>query len=102
MAKSAKSFGTFSTTHAIRKSPRFEGASERVSDAVPIEEGERDLAGRALGVLHESLLYARVDVVLDLTGAPVVMELELIEPSLFLIQSKEALNLLVTGIQQRL
>lgn len=36
------------------------------------------------------------------TAAPLVMELELVEPSLFLLQSLPALERLVAGIRRRL
>ena len=42
------------------------------------------VAKAALAVVGESLLYARVDVVPGPDGAPLVLELELTEPSLFL------------------
>jgi hypothetical protein len=45
------------------------------------------------------LLYARIDLVADATGAPVVLELELTEPSLFLPQAPaEALPRLVRAV----
>jgi hypothetical protein len=48
------------------------------------------------------LLYARVDVAPGVDGEPVVMELELVEPSLFLLQYPPALERLVAGIVRRL
>lgn len=92
-------------THAVRKSPRFAGGIESVSDALPISAEERavgEAALAAVGALDEDLLYARVDVAPDATGRPVVMELELVEPSLFLLQSPAALQRLVAGIRRRL
>ena len=45
------------------------------------------------------LLYARIDLVADATGAPVVLELELTGPSLFLPQAPaEALPRLVRAV----
>ena len=42
------------------------------------------MAARALKAMpFDTTLYARVDLIRDRDGAPVVLELELIEPSLF-------------------
>lgn len=78
-------------THAIRKSPRLEGQHEEASAAVPVSAEERVLADVVLRPYAGRLLYARVDVVPDDRGVPVVMELELVEPSLFLVQHPPAL-----------
>jgi len=89
-------------THAIRKSPRFAGAQESVSAAVPISSAEAELALRAVACVNAPLLYARIDIAPGLTGAPVVMELELIEPSLFFAQGPAALERIVSAISRRL
>jgi glutathione synthase/RimK-type ligase-like ATP-grasp enzyme len=90
-------------THAVRKTPRFAGGVESVSEAVPISAAERALGEAALAVAGDSdLLYARVDVAPAADGLPVVMELELVEPSLFLLQHPPALQRLVDGIVRRL
>lgn len=88
-------------THAIRKSPRFAGGTERVSDEVAIAEDERAFAERAVAPCAAELLYARVDVVRDVDGALRLMELELVEPSLFLQQCPRALDRLVAAIRRR-
>jgi O-ureido-D-serine cyclo-ligase len=82
--------GEFS--HAIRKGPllkRKEGpttelfAKEAITARVP-DAAELGVAARALLALpFETPLYARVDLIRDQQGDPVVLELELIEPSLF-------------------
>lgn len=83
--------------HAVRKSPRFGGEHESVSPALAIEPDERALAERTLAQVaqltqtDEPLLYARIDMARDDQGAPRLMELELVEPSLFLRQSPAAL-----------
>ncbi len=77
-------------THAVRKSPRLSGGHEEVV-LVPVADDERALATLALAPFSSRILYARVDVVRDATGQPVVMELELLEPSLFLAQHPPAL-----------
>ncbi len=89
-------------THAVRKSPRFGEDAERVSEALAIEPDELDLGRRALEEHATKLLYARVDVARGPNGAPRVMELELVEPSLFLTQSPIALERLADGIARRL
>jgi hypothetical protein len=85
-------------THAIRKSPRLGDAAESVSEAMPIAEDERALATRVLAPWASQLLYGRVDLIRGDDGAPRVMELELVEPSLFLRQSPAALARLVGAI----
>jgi glutathione synthase/RimK-type ligase-like ATP-grasp enzyme len=91
-------------THAVRKSRRFLGDRERVSASVPIAPDEAELARAAVAVAAERgpLLYARVDVVRDEHGAPCVMELEVIEPSLFFAQSEDALRRYVSALAVRL
>jgi hypothetical protein len=89
-------------THAIRKTPRFSGDAEQVSEALPIADDERAVAQRALSPRAQQLLYARVDLARDDQGAPMVMELELIEPSLFLAQHPPAEERLVQAIVARL
>jgi glutathione synthase/RimK-type ligase-like ATP-grasp enzyme len=90
-------------THAVRKSPRFAGGVESVSESVPISTEERALGEAALASMaNTDMLYARVDVAPGADGKPVVMELELVEPSLFLLQHPPALRRLVRGIVRRL
>lgn len=90
-------------THAVRKSPRLAGGAEDVSPAVPISPGELNVGQAAVaGFEPGKLLYARVDVVPDATGQPRVMELELIEPSLFLMQCPAGLERFAGAIKARL
>jgi glutathione synthase/RimK-type ligase-like ATP-grasp enzyme len=89
-------------THAVRKSPRFLGDPERVSHAVPIAPDEADLARRALAAAPGPVLYGRVDMVRDEHGTPRVMEVELIEPSLFFAQSPAALDRYVRAVAAEL
>ena len=82
--------GEFS--HAIRKGPllkRKEGpttelfAKETITARVP-DAAELRVGGLALKAMpFPTPLYARVDLIRDQKGEPVVLELELIEPSLF-------------------
>jgi glutathione synthase/RimK-type ligase-like ATP-grasp enzyme len=89
-------------THAVRKSPRFADGAESVSEALPISSAEFALGHAALRDIADRLLYARVDVAPGFDGMPLLMELELIEPSLFLMQNPRALQRLVEGIRRRL
>jgi hypothetical protein len=73
-------------SHAVRKRPRFAGEDESV-DSVPIADDEAALAHACMAYAGQfgAMTYGRVDVIRD--GATLrVMELELIEPSLFLAQ----------------
>lgn len=89
-------------THAIRKSPRFSGAREAVSDAMSISDDERAFAAHALELAERVTghrpTYARVDLARDDGGRPMLMELELIEPSLFFRQGPAACARLVEAI----
>jgi len=86
-------------THAVRKSPRFFGEDEAVSsEPVPISKAEAALARAALDAVPRPLLYARIDVAPGPTGDPVVMELELVEPSLFFPQCAVALDRFVAAV----
>jgi glutathione synthase/RimK-type ligase-like ATP-grasp enzyme len=87
-------------SHAVRKAPRFAGGSESVT-AVPIAPEEHAFAARVLaGARDRGLLYARVDVIEDagLEGGLRLMELELIEPSLFFAQHPSTLDRFVQAI----
>lgn len=94
-------------THAVRKSPRFIGEDESSStEEVEISAAEAKLGESAVAMARQSLgqplLYARIDVAPDSNGSPVVMELELIEPSLYFAQSALALEKMVGAIRSRL
>jgi len=86
-------------SHAVRKSPRFSGGEERVSQsALAVAHEERGLAERVLSRFEAPLLYARVDMMRDESGVPLLGEVELIEPSLFLAQSPAAAKRLAAAI----
>lgn len=79
--------GAFS--HAIRKRPRagdFRVQPEYDGIITPHDPAadERAAAERILAAVEEELLYARIDLVRDHAGAPLLMELELVEPDLYL------------------
>lgn len=77
-------------SHTIQKVPKsgdFRVQEEHGGDIRPLPCPAMDLieaAHRALAALNEELLYARVDLVRDAEGQPRLMELELIEPALYL------------------
>jgi O-ureido-D-serine cyclo-ligase len=81
-------------SHAIRKGPLLKRGAAPAAGLFAVEEitarepsgAERAIAERALAAipLEGPLLYARVDLIHDDSGAPRVLELELTEPSVFL------------------
>jgi len=89
-------------THAVAQKPRLEGEIESTRVAPAPTEAELDLVDRCVGPLAQWLLYARVDVVPDADGAPMVSELELIEPSLYFFLHPPALEPFVRGVERRL
>jgi len=72
-------------------------------------QAQREVAEAALAVASEralprgagELLYARVDLIDDNDGNPVVLELELVEPSVFLVTDPGAADLLARAIRGR-
>ncbi len=92
-----------SLTHAVQKTPRFENDLESVApEPVPIDSLEASLAHRCIEAAPRPLLYARIDMTRDVSNIPVLMELELVEPSLYFIQSSHALTRFVSAITKRL
>jgi len=89
-------------THAVRKGPRFAGDAESVTGPLAVSDDEAALAHAVLAAAPAPVLYARVDVAPGSDGVPVLMELELIEPSLFCAQGPRALERLVKAIETRL
>lgn len=100
-------------SHAIRKGPLLRRGAGFVDglfaeeDVAPREPSaaERRLAATALGLVpggSRDLLYARVDLAPGATGEPVVLELELAEPSLFLPWGAGAADRLAGAIADRL
>jgi hypothetical protein len=80
-------------THAVRRSPVLEighaRAWEEIARVAPAPE-EIELARRAVQAAGAPLLYARVDIVRDDAGSPLLMELEVVEPYLFFELAPEA------------
>jgi glutathione synthase/RimK-type ligase-like ATP-grasp enzyme len=88
-------------SHAIRKTARFSGDSEKIDGPFPIAGDERAVAEAALAP-YGDLVYARVDLARDEHDAPMVMELELVEPSLFFTRGAGAAERYVAGLRRRL
>lgn len=88
-------------THQVLKKPRYHGQDEAVSEALQPHEADLGIAERALACVDGDLLYARVDLIDGDDGEPLVSELELIEPSLFLLQHRPALDRLVAAMERR-
>ncbi len=88
-------------SHAIRKTPRFSGDDERVTGPFEITSDERAVALAALAP-HGDLLYGRVDLARDNSGHPMVMELELVEPSLFFAYLPGSADRFVAALQRHL
>jgi glutathione synthase/RimK-type ligase-like ATP-grasp enzyme len=89
-------------SHAIRKAPRFSGDHEQVTGPFPITLDERAVAVAALAPVAERILCGRVDVARDDAGRPMVMELELVEPSLYLAHLPGAAERYVAGLRRYL
>ena len=97
-------------SHAIRKGPLLASGAGFVEglfateDIRPREPGKDE--GRVAKAAFNAIpgpppLYARVDLVRDAEGAPVVLELELVEPSLFFEHGPGAAERLVEGLLGR-
>jgi hypothetical protein len=100
-------------SHAVRKGPMLRGPDPgEVGLYVPEEitarepsAAERTVAQAALGAVPggaDRLLYARVDLLVGASGEPVVVELELTEPSLFLGTSAGATDRMVAAVSRTL
>ena len=87
-------------SHAVRKTPRFSGDPERITGPFEIADDERAVALAALAP-YGDLLYGRVDLARDDAGRPMVMELELVEPSLYLAHDPHAATRLAEAIARR-
>lgn len=98
-------------SHAIRKGPLLAAGADLVEglfaaeDIRPREPGKDE--GRVAKAAFNAIpgpppLYARIDLVRDAGGQPVVLELELVEPSLFFEHGPGAAERLVEGLMTRI
>ncbi|MFG2709881.1 RimK family alpha-L-glutamate ligase [Streptomyces goshikiensis] len=101
--------GEFS--HAMRKGPVLTDTGRvdntrvphpdlvgHVPDAAELAVARAALTALATARAAGPLLYARVDLALDAAGSPVVMELELIEPNLFLTATEGGVDRFVEAV----
>ncbi|MFM7798217.1 MAG: RimK family alpha-L-glutamate ligase [Planctomycetota bacterium] len=95
--------GTLS--HAIHKGARWDGQEEQSRGLVEATADERAAAEHVLQAVDRrglgTLAYARVDMARGDDGAPLLMELEIVEPSLFLDRAPGRAELLVDAIVGR-
>ena len=107
------SAGVRGPSHTIRKGPLLTGPDtggsihDYVEDITPREASEAELvlAAAALDAIpfdQGRLLYARVDLIPGPDGAPLLAELELTEPSLFLPFGPETTDRLADAIVKRI
>jgi glutathione synthase/RimK-type ligase-like ATP-grasp enzyme len=107
-------------SHTVRKAPLLEGPyregdsegvlyKEEVMTSREASEAELAVGQRVVDALPEliqgveqPLAYTRVDLIPDDAGNPVVLELELIEPSFFFAQAPEAVDRFADAITRRL
>jgi len=104
--------GRLTFSHAARKGPMLTGpdeggidpGSEQITARTPTPS-ELTTAAQVLAAIPRSstpLLYARVDLIPGPDGTPMLLELELTEPSLFLRAAPSAAARLADAIQNRL
>jgi hypothetical protein len=94
-------------SHAIIKRPKpadFRVQEEHGGIITEIDAGDamRAAAADVLAHIDEDLLYARVDVVRDADGKFALMELELIEPSLYLRMNADAPARFAAAVARRI
>jgi len=89
-------------THAVVKRARFHGEDEAVDRFEGLTDAHRDLARRVLDAsAARDALYARVDLIEGDDGAPVLSELEMLEPSLFFAHGPGAAERMARAIERR-
>ncbi len=90
-------------THTVRRVTPLDLDKGEETSARPVE-ADQDEVALAYKVLHAAgrqAVYARVDLARDEEGTPRLMELELIEPSLFLGHAPPAARMLAAAIARR-
>jgi hypothetical protein len=93
--------GAYSHT-VLRTSRLAPGSPLKDGQPLPASSAELELARRVLAGVDPPPLYARVDVIEDDAGRPMLMELELIEPLLYLGTHDGAADRLAAAIGARL
>jgi len=99
--------GTLS--HAVRKRSKFLGGRHAGPEGVPVEiaadealTAQRILSHLRAAHLQETPLYARIDLIRNQDGVPCLMELELVEPSLFFAAGPGSAERFVAALTRRL
>jgi glutathione synthase/RimK-type ligase-like ATP-grasp enzyme len=90
-------------THTVRKRPapgdfRVQSIWGGTTEPADPEPAQVELAQRAIAALGDPPLYARVDLVTGPTGEPCLIELELIEPNLYLTEHPPAAETLAEAV----
>jgi glutathione synthase/RimK-type ligase-like ATP-grasp enzyme len=90
-------------SHTVRKRPaagdfRVQSIWGGTAAATEPDPQQVELAEQVLAQLNEPPLYARVDLVKDLEGNPTLIELELIEPNLYLGTAPSAATRLAIAV----
>lgn len=93
-------------SHAVSKRPqpgefRVQPEYDGIIRAYHPSSDERDAAERILDAAGEGLLYARVDLVRGLDGEPQLIELELIEPDLYLGYAADGGGAFAEAVKER-
>jgi glutathione synthase/RimK-type ligase-like ATP-grasp enzyme len=92
-------------SHAVRKRSLFLGGRHAGPEGMPVEAAPDEIAAgeRILAACGATVpLYARVDLLRDERGVPCLMELELVEPSLFFAARPGSAADLVAELEARL
>ena len=99
-------------SHAVRKVPvpgDYRVQDDFGASDAPMrpDDDESDLARRIMAMIADRFggtmpLYGRVDLLRDAEGAPMVNELELVEPSFFFRHGPEAADRMATALLARL
>jgi glutathione synthase/RimK-type ligase-like ATP-grasp enzyme len=89
-------------SHGVRKRPilKRSGPDWAEADPADLAPAESELAARAIEAAAVTALYARVDLVRDARGVPRVLELELIEPTLFFSHCSAAASRLARALSR--
>jgi hypothetical protein len=95
--------GAFS--HAVRKGARWDGEPEQSRGLVDPEPGELAVAAQVFEAVrrlgHGTPAYARIDLAIGPGSRPLLMELELVEPSLFLDRAEGSADRLLDALADR-
>jgi len=90
-------------THAVKRTQALtEGVGiERLMERVTPSDEERHIAHAVMAALPVAPLYGRVDLAPDAEGRPLLMEVEVMEPRLFLQECPEALEKMADAILRK-